>query len=95
MRDSEMGEDEVLLNSYEKLMQTAQFPDDEFNAHVREHERLTQAIFKLCAEWEGKGEEALPQLGRFLKEWLLEHILKMDMKYSEYVALVDDDFMFV
>ena len=79
----------------EKLMKIARFPDDEFNAHVKEHERLIQAIFKLCSEWEGKGEEALPQLGLFLKEWLLEHILKVDKKYREYVALVDDDFMFV
>lgn len=25
------------------------------------------------------------------KEWLLGHILKVDMKYREYVAVVDDD----
>ncbi|MEW6521830.1 MAG: bacteriohemerythrin [Thermodesulfobacteriota bacterium] len=79
----------------EKLMEIARYPAEQLQAHIREHEKLTEDIFRHGENWHSYGKEALPEIGRFLKEWLLEHILTSDMKYSKYVANVDDAFLSV
>jgi hemerythrin-like metal-binding protein len=77
----------------EHLMNAARFPKDQFEAHVREHEKLTEKIFTICADLSSNGEEVLPGINQFLKEWLVDHILTTDKKYSKYVANIDDTFM--
>ena len=79
----------------EKLMEIARLPADLLNAHIREHEKLTEEIFRHCENWSNYGEESLPAIGKFLAEWLLDHILTADMKYSKYVARIDDRFLTV
>ncbi|RJX25427.1 MAG: hypothetical protein C4531_17170 [Desulfurivibrio sp.] len=79
----------------EKLMEIARYPAEQLQAHIREHEKLTEDIFRHGENWHSYGKEALPEIGRFLKEWLLDHILTSDMKYSKYVANVDDAFLSV
>ena len=79
----------------EKLLEIARYPREQLNAHLREHERLTEEIFRHEENWSSYGKDALPEIGRFLQEWLMEHILTSDMKYSRYVANVDDSFLAV
>ncbi|MBU4262868.1 MAG: bacteriohemerythrin [Proteobacteria bacterium] len=79
----------------EKLMEIARFPAEQLHAHMKEHEKLTEEIFRHGENWSSYGKEALPEIGLFLKEWLMEHILTSDMKYSKYVANVDDTFLSV
>jgi hemerythrin-like metal-binding protein len=86
---------ETHFRDEEKLMQMARFPAEYFNAHLREHEKLTEEIFHHCENWSSYGEESLPRIGKFLAEWLLGHILNSDMKYCKYVAKIDDKFLSV
>lgn len=86
---------ELHFRDEEKLMEIARYPAEQLQAHIREHEKLTEDIFRHGENWHSYGKEALPEIGRFLKEWLLEHILTSDMKYSKYVANVDDAFLSV
>jgi len=79
----------------EKLLEIARFPAEQLKTHIREHEKLTEDIFQHCENWSSYGKESLPEIGLFLKEWLMEHILTSDMKYSKYVANVDDTFLAV
>jgi len=79
----------------EKLLEIARYPPEQLHAHMQEHEKLTEEIFRHGENWHSYGKEALPEIGRFLKEWLMEHILTSDMKYSKYVANIDDTFLSV
>lgn len=79
----------------EKLLEIARYPAEQLNAQIREHEKLTEEIFRHCENWSSYGREALPEIGQFLKDWLMDHILTSDMKYSKYVANIDDTFLSV
>ena len=79
----------------EKLLEIARYPAAQLNNHIREHEKLTEDIFRHCENWSSYGKEALPEIGRFLKDWLMDHILTSDMKYRKYVAQIDDSFLSV
>jgi hemerythrin len=77
----------------EKLLEIARYPTEQLQTHIREHEKLTEEIFHHGEIWHSYGKEALPEIGLFLKDWLIEHILTSDMMYSKYVANVDDKFL--
>ncbi|MCB2180447.1 MAG: bacteriohemerythrin [Desulfobulbaceae bacterium] len=78
----------------EHLMNAARFPQGMLKEHMREHEKLTEDIFAICAHLNKSGEETLPEISQFLKHWLLGHILTTDKEYSKYVANIDDSFMY-
>ena len=86
---------ETHFRDEEQLMQMARFPADQLEAHIKEHEKLTENIFQHCENWHTYGVESFPGIGKFLAEWLLDHILTADMKYSKYVARIDDKFLAV
>jgi len=79
----------------EKLLEIARFPAEQLKTHIKEHEKLTEEIFRHCENWSSYGKDALPEIGLFLKDWLMDHILTSDMKYSKYVANIDDTFLSV
>lgn len=84
---------ETHFRDEELLMKSARFPLDELNAHIKEHEELTENIFALCENWTSQKEESLPKISKFLVDWLMVHIMSTDMKYSKYIAQIDDSFM--
>ncbi|MFZ5766135.1 MAG: bacteriohemerythrin [Thermodesulfobacteriota bacterium] len=79
----------------EKLMRMARYPAPELERHIREHEELTEEIFRQTENWSSGGEEALPRIGEFLSKWLLTHILVSDKKFGPYVVNIDDKFLSV
>ncbi len=67
----------------EQRMRACQYPD--YAAHKKEHEALTERVVQLQKRHE-MGEAALTvEVMVFLKEWLTNHILEKDKKYSPYM----------
>ena len=54
--------------------------------HRLEHNVLTLEINKLQNEHEAGNAEAAMKLLEFLQRWQVEHILRADMQYAEFVA---------
>lgn len=79
----------------EKLLRMARYPSEALDTHVKEHEQLTEDIFRHTENWSSYGEEALPKIGEFLKKWLIDHILTTDKKFSKYVVNIDDKYLSV
>ena len=71
---------EYHFENEEKMMEDSGF--DGLEEHRQEHQRLkeeTKAFGKLLEEDFVTGTR---ELYRFLREWLMDHILECDMKYS-------------
>jgi hemerythrin len=67
----------------EKLFQTHAYP--ETAAHKAEHDKLTQTAKDLKEKFDsGKGQITV-EVMNFLKNWLNNHILGTDKKYSAYL----------
>ncbi|HWR39802.1 MAG TPA: bacteriohemerythrin [Patescibacteria group bacterium] len=62
-----------------------QYAYPELQAHKEEHERFRSHIADLVAQYE-RGEVALSfPVFVFLKEWIEEHVLKVDQLYGPYL----------
>jgi len=67
----------------EEVMTTHAYPD--LKAHQKKHEELKKKVAKFTTQLE-KGDPKLPlALFNFLREWLLQHIVEVDMNYVEYL----------
>lgn len=64
----------------EKAMAEANF--EELEQHRLEHEKLKSETLKFEKLLEDDLNNGTKKLYRFLREWLTEHILESDMKYS-------------
>jgi hemerythrin-like metal-binding protein len=67
----------------EKYMRQANFPD--LDAHRKIHREFTNQVIKAIQTFETGGVQPI-DLARFLKDWLLNHIAKMDKEYAPYLA---------
>lgn len=65
----------------EKFMQENEF--QEIDAHIAKHLEFAHTIERLKADYQGDNLEVARELIIFLGEWLLQHVLKEDRKYSE------------
>lgn len=73
----------------ELLLKKGQYPEAEFTAHHREHEKLTAQVRAIVARYyDGEIDSIDSEVLLFLKNWLTGHILGVDMKYRPYVASV-------
>ncbi|MBF0358130.1 MAG: hemerythrin family protein [Magnetococcales bacterium] len=68
----------------EDLMLRHGYP--ELHQHKRIHKRLTESIIKLQKELEANSYKAGIDLGLFLKEWILNHVLTEDQKYAHFLG---------
>ena len=67
----------------ERLMQAHAYPD--FLAHKSQHEHLTKTVVDLQRRF-GSNEVGLTiEVMEFLKDWLHDHILGSDKKYSPFL----------
>jgi hemerythrin len=68
----------------ENLLETKGYPD--LALHKKVHEGLYEQVMDLASQYKA-GKTALSiQTGTFLKNWLANHILNTDMKYSEHLV---------
>ena len=67
----------------ERLLAEKGYPD--FEGHKQEHDKLTQRVLELETQFKlGKAAISL-DTGKFLKEWLQNHIQGSDKKYGIYL----------
>ncbi|WP_052000187.1 bacteriohemerythrin [Caenispirillum salinarum] len=68
----------------EKVMRECNYPD--FGPHAEGHREIERTVADIRSLWERAPEEVnCAEVMRFLKTWLVNHILKTDMKYAPYV----------
>jgi hemerythrin-like metal-binding protein len=71
----------------EKMLEAINYPD--LPAHLVEHDAFIRKVFQLQTDYRsGKQALTLPVMD-FLKNWLLNHILKTDKKYMPFVTEPD------
>jgi hemerythrin-like metal-binding protein len=70
----------------EKYMKQTNYPD--FDAHKQEHESFVTTVIGAVKNFEKQKSDPF-DLARFLKQWLLNHIAKVDKKYAPYLAGVE------
>ena len=90
------GDVSTLANAVEKLIDYTKvhFSDEEeamekvnyphLEEHKEIHTNLLEQVVDFQRQIEHKGEDLRTDLYKFLREWLINHILDEDMKYSEY-----------
>lgn len=67
----------------EKMLRRQAYPD--LDQHVRLHQRLVEKIQQLERELKSDQFQTQLDLGVFLKEWILGHVLTEDQKYARYL----------
>ncbi|MFP4448322.1 MAG: bacteriohemerythrin [Bacteroidales bacterium] len=67
----------------EKLMLVYAFPG--YEEHKKEHQNFVEEIKKYKGKFEGGESKTSVEVAKFLKEWLVNHILKTDQQYTPYL----------
>lgn len=67
----------------EKLFSTYGYP--EYNAHKAEHIKLTQKAIELQKDFQQGAPVLTVEVLGFLRDWLQNHILGTDKKYSQFL----------
>ncbi len=68
----------------EKLMQDHAYPD--FSLHQRQHEAMISKIGELVQRYEQDRDGTIEELLKYLSEWLVQHILGTDQKYTAHLT---------
>jgi hemerythrin-like metal-binding protein len=63
----------------ERLMEEVEYP--KFKHHQNQHRQLLQKVERLQFEFDQQGKRITSEVREFLKNWLINHILKDDMAY--------------
>jgi hemerythrin len=67
----------------EQLMKIHAYAD--YAAHKKEHDDLTAKAVDFAKRYNQGNQNLALQVGTFLKEWLMNHIIGMDKKYSSFL----------
>ncbi len=67
----------------EKIMETAKY--SEVNLHKRAHKDLVEQVQKIKNDYEGGRTVLTMEVMTFLKDWLGNHIMGTDKKYSSHL----------
>ena len=72
---------EYHFENEEKMMQDAGYPD--FEEHMKEHHKLKTDAEQFKLRLEENFADGSKEFYRFLREWVMDHILECDMKYAK------------
>ncbi|PLX25629.1 hypothetical protein C0580_01945 [Candidatus Parcubacteria bacterium] len=71
------------FNTEEKHFDKTKYPETEF--HVKQHEKYKKKLSELKKEVAEKSDkETVDKVFNFLRDWWINHIVKVDMEYSEF-----------
>ncbi len=68
----------------ENLLQSHQYPD--FAAHKQQHEVMIAKVNELAQRYERDRDGTIDELLKYLREWLVQHILGTDHKYRAHLT---------
>ena len=72
------------FSAEENLLKSSGYPD--LSAHMMEHDRFVRTVEEFQKHFESGQQFLSVQLMDFLKDWLCNHILRTDQKYSDFLA---------
>jgi hemerythrin len=75
---------EMHFRHEEAIMLDAGFP--KLPEHQQVHELMVETIFKLCQSFEEKNNHLEMDTMKFLKNWLLDHIVRDDYSFRDFLA---------
>lgn len=67
----------------EDLMSEHGYPN--FEEHKKSHHKMIEEVNKLVDEYENNRDNAICDLTKFLKSWLIKHIAGTDQQYSQFL----------
>jgi hemerythrin-like metal-binding protein len=68
----------------EELMRANEYPD--FEPHKRQHEAMIAKVNELMARYEQDRDGTVEELLKYLREWLIQHILGTDQGYRGHLT---------
>jgi len=69
----------------EDILIRYKYPEEDYNLHKKEHEQFMIKVLEFVSDFEN-GKKYVPnQTTRFLKNWLLQHIIVIDKKYAIFL----------
>lgn len=71
------------FSTEETLLARHNYPD--LAAHKKEHEALAARVLMFKEQLKHGGVSTALELGQFLRDWLSEHLLGVDMKYGRFL----------
>jgi len=75
---------EIHFADEEAILAKIKFPSLE--EHQLKHRELIEQVTEFKQRLNTEGEGIRPDFYKFLRGWLINHILEEDMKYSEYIT---------
>lgn len=75
---------EYHFDNEEKILDERGYP--ELTQHKKEHEKLKAEVINFKEKLNNDFDNSYRELYKFLREWLTNHILECDMKYSEHLT---------
>jgi len=67
----------------EKLMFVHHY--DGYEGHKREHQKFVEQLKKYKEKFDQGDRKVAIEVSKFLKEWLINHIMKTDQQYAPYL----------
>lgn len=73
------------LDYEERLFQKYKYEGEDFETHLKKHKDFKDTIAKLMGGVAIVKSELAYKISEFLKDWLIGHILDVDMKFAEFL----------
>ena len=71
------------FDTEESCMEKADYPD--LKAHKEEHRQFKLKVGQFCVEVMAHNQSVPQEMLQFLSEWLVHHILHVDMQYKPFL----------
>ena len=81
--DELVGYTEQHFKHEEELLETYQYPD--LMIHQEQHQKLTREVCAYRSQLEAGEQLSAGEVMKFLRGWLLGHIVESDLKYGAYL----------
>ena len=71
--------------SEEGFFTTCGMPAEDVNSHIEAHRQILEQYTRLCVDLANKKEMTVADVTRMVREWIIGHVVKHDLKMRDYV----------